>query len=435
MLREYSLDHYWMPFTANRAFKNSPRMVTSACGVYLQEESGGKILDGSSGLFCAPAGHCRPEIAEAVSKQLLKLDYSSPFQFSHPGGFQLAERLSQLLPSGMNRIFFANSGSEAVDTAMKMALAFHRANGEPGRYRFVSRELSYHGVNFGGLSLGGMVKNREGYGSLLPGVVHMRHTHHTPNTFTQGQSEQGADLADDLERAVAMYGAETIAAVIVEPIVGSVGILVPPTGYLQRLRRIADQHGILLIFDEVITGFGRTGKPFAAESFDVTPDLLTMAKALTNGSIPMGAVAAQNRIYETVTSTAPDEAIEFFHGYTYSAHPVATAAAMANLTVFEQDGLYERAAELTGPFQEMLFSLQKLPLVTDIRGYGLLGAIDLQVDQKPGRRGFTALKALFETGLLVRVTNDTIILAPPFVSTEEQLSEMIDHVRFVVSRM
>jgi len=435
MLRDYSLQNYWMPFTANRAFKQTPRMVTGANGVYLTEESGRKILDGSSGLFCVPAGHCRPEIAAAVAKQLQSLDYTSPFQFSHPGGFHLAEKLSQLLPPGMERVFFVNSGSESVDTAMKMALAYHRANGEPGRYRFVSRELAYHGVNFGGISLGGMIKNREGYGSLLPGVVHMRHTHHTPHSFTRGQAEQGADLADDLERAVDMYGADTIAAVIVEPVVGSVGILVPPVGYLQRLRHIADRHGILLIFDEVITGFGRTGKPFAAESFDVTPDLLTMAKALTNGAVPMGAVAAQKRIYETVTSAAPDNAIEFFHGYTYSAHPVATAAALANLAIFEQDGLYERAAELSRPFQERLFALQDLPLVTDIRGYGLLGAIDLALGEKPGQRGFDALKALFEAGLLVRVTNDTIILAPPFVTTESQLDEMFDNLRFVISRL
>ena len=435
MLRDYSLNHHWMPFTANRAFKSTPRMVTSASGVYLYEEHGRKILDGSSGVFCVPAGHCRPEIAEAVSHQLTKLDYTSPFQFSHPGGFRLAEKLSELLPAGMDRVFFANSGSESVDTAMKMALAFHRANGEPGRYRFVSRELAYHGVNFGGLSLGGMVKNREGYGSLLPGVVHMRHTHHTPNTFTRGQAEQGADLADDLERAVAMHGADTIAAVIVEPVVGSVGILVPPAGYLQRLRQIADRHGILLIFDEVITGFGRTGKPFAAETFDVTPDLLTMAKGLTNGSIPMGAIAAQNRIYETITSAAPEETIEFFHGYTYSAHPVSTAAALANLHVFENDGLYERAAELATPFQDLLFSMQDLSIITDIRGHGMLGAMDLAVADKPGKRGFAALKGLFESGLLVRVTNDTIILAPPFVMTHDQLSEMFDHLRFVISRL
>ncbi|PQO41077.1 aminotransferase class III-fold pyridoxal phosphate-dependent enzyme [Blastopirellula marina] len=435
MLLDIDLQNYWMPFTANRAFKQAPRMIASADGIFLYDPEGRQIMDGSSGLFCVPAGHCRPEIADAVNTQLRTLDYTSPFQFSHPGGFRLAEKIAELTPSGLDRIFFANSGSESVDTALKIALAYHRANGQPSRYRIVSRELAYHGVNFGGLSVGGMVKNREGFGSLLPGVVHMRHTQTVKNSFTRGQAETGADLADDLQRAVDMYGAESIAAVVVEPVVGSVGILVPPQGYLQRLREIADRHGILLIFDEVITGFGRTGQPFAAQTFDVVPDIITMAKALTNGSMPMGAVATQQYIYDTITGAAPEGSIEFFHGYTYSAHPVATAAALATLDIFENDGLYERAAELTKPFQDAVYDLQSLPLVTDIRSFGLLAGIDLLQADRFGERGFAALRALFEAGLLVRVTNDTVILAPPFVATAQQLEQMIDIVRDVIVKL
>jgi len=435
MLLDTELDNYWLPFTANRAFKESPRVITSAQGIHLFEPSGRRILDGSSGLFCVPAGHCRPEISKAVGEQLRKLDYTTPFQFSHPGGFELATKIASLTPPGLDRVFFANSGSESVETALKMALAYHRANGEPSRYRIVSRELAYHGVNFGGVSVGGMIKNREGYGSLLPGVVHMRHTQQSKNTFIQGQAEAGADLADDLQQAIDLYGAESIAAVIVEPIVGSVGILVPPKGYLQRLRKIASQHGILLIFDEVITGFGRTGTPFAAETFDVRPDLMTMAKALTNGSMPMGAVAASTEIYDTITSAAPGGAIEFFHGYTYSAHPVATAAALATLQIFEQEGLYQRAAELVESFQQAVSELRTLSLVTDIRGYGLLAGIDLAAGQQMGQRGFAALKNLFEAGLMVRVTNDTIIMAPPFVAEASDVEQMVDIVQSVVSRL
>ncbi|MCC9608298.1 aminotransferase class III-fold pyridoxal phosphate-dependent enzyme [Blastopirellula sp. JC732] len=435
MSLETELQNYWMPFTANRAFKKNPRLITSAEGIHLFDPSGRRILDGSSGLFCVPAGHCRPEIAKAVGEQLRKLDYTSPFQFSHPGGFELARKIAELTPPGLDRIFFANSGSESVETAMKMAIAYHRANGQPQRYRFVSRELAYHGVNFGGISVGGMIKNREGYGPLLPGVVHMRHTQTVKNSFTQGQAETGADLADDLQRAVDFYGADTIAAVVVEPVVGSVGILVPPKGYLQRLRQIADKHGILLIFDEVITGFGRTGAPFAAQTFDVQPDLITMAKALTNGSIPMGAVAASTKIYDTITSAAPDDVIEFFHGYTYSAHPVATAAGLATLRIYEEDGLYQRAADLAGPFQAAVAQLRELSMVTDIRGYGLLAGIDLEPTAKFGQRGYAMLKALFEAGLLVRVTNDTVILAPPFVAEVSDLEQMVDIIKRTISQL
>ncbi|MBA2112879.1 aminotransferase class III-fold pyridoxal phosphate-dependent enzyme [Bremerella alba] len=435
MSLDIDMSNYWMPFTANRAFKESPRMITSAQGINLFDPSGRRILDGSSGLFCVPAGHCRPEIATAVGEQLRKLDYTTPFQFSHPGGFELANKIASLTPPGLDRIFFANSGSESVDTALKIAFAYHRANGQPSRYRVVTRDLAYHGVNFGGLSVGGMMKNREGYGSLLPGVVHMRHTQTVKNSFTQGQPETGADLADDLLHAINLYGADSIAAVVVEPIVGSVGILVPPKGYLQRLRQIANQHGILLIFDEVITGFGRTGTPFAAETFDVRPDLMTMAKALTNGSMPMGAVAASTEIYDTITNAAAENAIEFFHGYTYSAHPVATAAALATLRIFEQEGLYERAAELVAPFQHAVSELRSLSLVTDIRGYGLLAGIDLATDERMGQRGYAVLRKLFEAGLMVRVTNDTIIMAPPFVSEVAEVEQMVDIVKAVVTQL
>lgn len=431
----FTMDNYWLPFTANKSFKKQPRLITAAKGIHLTSADGRTILDGSSGLFCVPAGHGREEIASAVAHQLRTLDYTSPFQFSHSGGFQLAEKIAELTPPGLDRIFFTNSGSESVETALKMALAYHRANGEPTRQRFIGRELAYHGVNFGGLSVGGMIRNREAFGPLLPGATHLRHTQVFPNSFVSGQPDAGADLADDLQRAVSLYGATSIAAVIVEPIVGSVGILVPPKGYLQRLRQIASQHGILLIFDEVITGFGRTGSHFAAQGFGVMPDLITMAKALTNGSIPMGAVAAKREIYDTIVDAAPPETIEFFHGYTYSAHPVATAAALANLKLFEDDGLVERAAILAGPFQEMVFGLRDLPNITDIRGYGLLAGIDLAVDEKPGKRGFQMLKMLFEAGLLTRVTNDTIILAPPFVATESDLERMLEIVRQILLKI
>jgi beta-alanine--pyruvate transaminase len=428
------MDNHWLPFTANRSFKEHPRILSGAKGVYYKDDRGNSLLDCVSGLFCTPAGHGREEIISAVTAQMRKLDFNPPFQFSHPDGFKLAEAVARLTPGDLDRVFFVNSGSEAVETALKMALAYHHARGEGGRTRLIGRERAYHGVNFGGLAVSGMVRNKEAFGAGLPGVSHMRHTWSADRKFTPGQSEAGADLADDLQRAVDLYGAASIAAVIVEPISGSTGILVPPKGYLNRLRQIATRHGILLIFDEVITGFGRTGKAFGAHTFDVTPDIITMAKALTNGSLPMGAVAARRDIYDTITTAAAEGAIEFFHGYTYSAHPASTAAALATLEIYEQERLFERSAKLSIPFQELVFSLKDLPIITDIRSFGLLAGIDLAADKKPGQRGFAALNSLFESGFVVRVTADTIILAPPFVAEESHLQQMIDGIRKTISR-
>jgi len=351
---------YWMPFTANRDFKADPKMVVRAEGMYYWSESGQRIIDASSGLFCVNAGHARPEIADAVHRQLQELDFVPPFMRGHPKSFALAERVAQLTPGDLKRIFFVNSGSEAVDSAMKIALAYHQARGQSGRTMFVSRERAYHGVNFGGVALSGIVNNRRKFGPTLH-VAHMRHTHIKENYFARGQGEHGADLADDLTRFVNLYGAENIAACFVEPIAGSTGCLVPPRGYLARLREICDTHGMLLVFDEVITGFGRTGAPFGAQSLGVTPDIMTMAKAITNAAQPMGAVAISERIHDTVMGAAQDGAIEFFHGYTYSGHPAACAAGLATLDIYRNEGLFERAHELAPYFQQAMFSLRGAP--------------------------------------------------------------------------
>ena len=347
-----SLEYYWMPFTANRDFKQRPRLLTKGEGVYYWSHEGQQILDGSSGLFCCALGHGRTEIATAVGEQLLELDFALPFQGGHAGQFELARRIAALTPEGINRVFFVNSGSESVDTAMKIALAYHRARGEGSRMRFVSRERAYHGVNIGGTSLSGMVKNREAFGVGMAGVAHLRHTWLPENRFTQGQPEHGVELAEDLERIITMYGADTVAACFVEPIAGSTGALVPPKGYLQRLREICDKYGVLLVFDEVICGFGRTGAPFGAQSFDVKPDIMTMAKALTNGAQPMGAVAVDEAVYDTIVNAAADGAVEFFHGYTYSGHPAACAAGIATLEIYEKENVFARAAELSPYFLE-----------------------------------------------------------------------------------
>ena len=424
-----TLENHWMPFTANRDFKNDPRLIVRGEGVYYWDHKGGKILDGSSGLFCSAAGHCRPEIAEAVYKQLQENDFAPPFQMGHPGAFELAGKVSRLTPDGMDHVFFANSGSEAVDTALKIAMAYHRANGEGQRTRFVSRERAYHGVNIGGTSLGGMVKNRETFSGVMPGVVHMRHTWLEENRFAEGQPEHGAYLAEDLQRAAENYGGSTIAACFIEPIAGSTGVLVPPVGYLERLREICDAHGILLVFDEVICGFGRTGKAFAAQSFGVTPDIITMAKALTNGAVPMGAVAVRDEIYQTVVDASPENAIEMFHGYTYSGHPVACAAGLATLEIFEQENLFERAAELTPYFLDQVFSLQELDIVTDIRGYGLIAGFDIAPGAAPGARGTRLQKDLFWSGLHVKFTGDTGIIAPPLIAEKEHIDQIVGLLR------
>ncbi len=427
-----SLEEHWMPFSANRAFKANPRLVVRSEGVYLWDHHGGRVLDGSSSLFNVPLGHGRPEIIDAITQQLRTNDYAAPFQTSHPGAFTLARKLAALLPEPLNHTFFSASGSEAIDTALKIVMAYHRARGESQRLRFVSRERAYHGVNMGGVSLSGMVRNRESFPSVLPNIVHMRHTWSADQRFTRGQPATGAEMAEDLERACQTYGGGTIAACFVEPVAGSTGTLVPPVGYLERLREICDQHGILLVFDEVICGFGRMGTAFGAQAFGVTPDIITMAKALTNGIIPMGATAVRDEIYETVVGAAPEGAIEFFHGYTYSGHPVACAAALATLAIYERDGIFDRAAAMSDYFLDAVWSLKDHPLVYDLRGYGMMAGVELHPDGAPGRRGNAMQEALFWGGLHVKFTGDVGILAPPLVAEKSHIDEMIDSLRRVL---
>ena len=428
-----SLDAYWMPFTSNRDFKHDPKMIVRAEGMYLWNDHGERLIDASSGLFCVNAGHCRKEIADAVAAQLRELDFSAPFTRGHPKQFQLATRVAELTPAGLDHVFFVNSGSEAVDSAMKLALAYHQARGQGGRNMFVSRDRAYHGVNFGGVALSGIANNRRKFGLGVPGVAHMRHTHVKENLFTPGEGSHGAELAEDLVRIVNLYGAENIAACFVEPIAGSTGCLVPPKGYLKRLREICDAHGILLVFDEVITGFGRTGQAFAAQSFGVTPDIMTMAKGLTNGAQPMGALAIRSSIHDTIMGAAPDGAIEFFHGYTYSGHPAACAAGLATLDVYRKEALFEHARELSPYFLEGLFSLKGAPVITDIRGYGMFGTIDLAVDGTPGRRGHAFQKKLFDSGLHLKTTGDAALIAPPLVAQREHIDEIVDILRRTLS--
>lgn len=428
-----ALAHHWMPFTANRDFQRDPRLLVRAEGMYYWSASGQRILDGASGLFCCAAGHGRREITDAVTRQLQELEYAPHFQFGHPASFQLASRLTQILPGDLERVFFCSSGSEAIDTAMKIALAYHAAQGEGQRTRFVSRERAYHGVNIGGTSLSGIMRNREAFGATLPNIVHMRHTWPGPGTFVRGQAADGAELADDLERFCALYGGQTIAACVVEPIAGSTGVLVPPQGYLQRLREICDRQGILLVFDEVICGFGRTGKAFGANSFGVIPDLMTMAKALTNGAQPMGAVAVREPIWQAISGGAAEHAIELFHGYTFSAHPAAAAAALATLDIYEHDRLFDRAAELSPHFLDQMFALSDIPAVTDVRGYGLLAAFDLAPEGAPGARGYRCLKQLFDRGLLIKWTGDTGIVAPPLIATRADIDDIVSTVRSVLT--
>lgn len=426
------LVHQWMPFTANRQFQEQPRIIARAEGVYYYNTRGEKLLDGSSGLYCIPLGHGRREIREAITKQLEELDYAPPFQYGVPAAFRLATEMAQMLPAGLNRIMFAGSGSEAADTALKVALQYHRARGEGARMRFVGRERGYHGVNFGGWSVGGMVNNRKAFGVGLPGVSHIRHTVIKENLFQMGEGTYGAELADDLERMVALHGADTIAACIVEPIAGSTGILVPPQGYLKRLREICTKHGILLIFDEVITGFGRTGQAFAADTFGVVPDIMTLAKALTNGVIPMAAVAVREDVQQTILDVAPTDNVEFYHGYTYSAHPVACAAALATLKIYRDDDVFATVRALTPAFLEQVGAFKDVAGVTDTRGFGLLGAIELTPNGKPGERGFKILRRGFEEGLVLRAAGDSIVLAPPFVATADEISKMLDIVRKLI---
>ena len=430
-----SLDELWMPFTPNRDFKADPRIVVRAEGMYYWNDRGEKIIDASSGLFCVAAGHGRREIAEAVHRQLSELDFVAPFLRAHPKSFELASRVAELTPGDLNRIFFVNSGSESVDTAMKVALAYHQARGQSGRTMFISRERAYHGVNFGGVALSGIVNNRRRFGLGVPGVAHMRHTHLKENLFTPGEGAQGADLADDLTRFVNLYGAENIAACVVEPIAGSTGCLVPPKGYLARLREICDTHGILLVFDEVITGFGRTGAPFAGQAFGVVPDVMTMAKALTNAAQPMGAVAVSERVHDTIMGAAQEGAIEFFHGYTYSGHPAACAAGLATLDIYRDEGLFERARDLAPYFQEAMFSLRDAPHVTDIRGYGMFAAFDVASDGVPGHRGHVLQKKLFDNGLNLKTTGDCALIAPPLIAERQHVDIIVDILRKTVSSL
>ena len=434
---ELDLDAYWMPFTANRAFKSEPRLIQSASGMMCRTDDGRDLLDSISGLWCCNAGHCHPRIAAAIAEQAATLDYTTAFQVGHPTVFRLAERIARMAPDDLDAVFFTNSGSESVDTALKIALAYHQARGESSRTRLVGRERGYHGVGFGGMSVGGIGNNRKSFGPLLPGVLHLPTTYdHGHQAFSRGQPEWGAHLADELERIVAVNHPSTIAAVIVEPFSGSAGVLVPPVGYLERLREITAHYGILLIFDEVITAFGRLGASFAATRFEVVPDLITCAKGITSGTVPMGAVLARESIRSTIIDNAPD-AIELFHGYTYSGHPLASAAAMATLDVYEDEQLFERARKLAPVFEDALHTLADKPHVKDIRNIGLAGAVELEPRaSEPGARGSAAFADAYERGLLIRTTGDTIALAPPLIASRDDieciattLGEVLESVR------
>jgi len=416
---------FWMPFTANRQFKQNPRMFVSAKDMHYTTADGREVLDGTAGLWCCNAGHARPKIVEAVQNQVGELDYAPAFQMGHPKAFELANRLVDMAPDGIDHVFYTNSGSESVETALKIALAYHRARGEGQRTRLIGRERGYHGVNFGGISVGGIVNNRKFFGSLLTGVDHLPHTHlPEKNAFSRGVPEHGAELADELERIVALHGPETIAAVIVEPMAGSTGVLLPPKGYLERLRAITKKHGILLIFDEVITGFGRLGAAFGADFFGVTPDMMTTAKGITNGVIPMGAVLCSAEIHDAFMQ-GPENAIELFHGYTYSGNPVAAAAGLATLETYREEGLFERAAELAPYWEEMLHSLKGLPHVVDVRNLGLVGAVELEgVPGEPTKRAFEAFLRCYEAGVLIRTTGDIIALSPPLIVEKSHIDRI-----------
>jgi beta-alanine--pyruvate transaminase len=425
-----SLEEHWMPFTSNHDFKENPRLMVKAEGVYYTDHHGKQLIDASSGLFCSPAGHGRKEIRDAVYKQLEQLDYVQPFQQGYGGSFELARKITKHTPEDLNRVFFTMCGSSAVETAIKTAVAYFKAKGEGHRSHIVGRERGYHGMNIGGISVGGMVANRKTFSNILmPNVHHMRHTHLPEHVFVKGEPESGADLADDLERIAANIGAENIAACIVEPVAGSTGTLVPPKGYLKRLRKICDKHGILLIFDEVITGWGRMGEPFAAQAFGVTPDIMTMAKAITNGVVPLGAVVSREHIYDTMVDAAPKGAIEFFHGYTYSGIPCSVAAGLAMQDIIEKENLFQRSKDMSPYFLDGLFSLKDIDRVTDIRGYGMMGGIDLRIDERPGKAGYACFKKLFETGLSLKATGDCLIVAPPFISEKHHIDEIIEKLR------
>ncbi len=431
------LSHLWMPFTANRQFKAQPRMLASAKGMYYTSLDGRQILDGTAGLWCVNAGHCREEIVEAIARQAAEMDYAPGFQFGHPAAFEAATAVAGFMPQGMDRVFFTNSGSESADTALKIALAYHRARGEGQRTRLIGRERGYHGVGFGGLSVGGISANRKAFsGALLPAVDHLPHTHSLEhNAFSQGQPEWGAHLADELERLVALHDASSIAAVIVEPMAGSTGVLVPPKGYLQRLREITERHGILLIFDEVITAWGRVGAATAAEAFGVTPDIITLAKGVSNAAVPAGAVAVRREIYDSVVDGVQG-GIEFFHGYTYSAHPLAAVAIQATLDIYRRDRLFERAQALAPIFGQAAHSLREAPHVIDIRNIGLVAGIELAPRAgAPGARAGQVFQRCFEQGLMVRYTGDTIAVSPPLIIDEAQIGQIFETIGQVLKEI
>lgn len=424
------LEAFWMPFTANRAFKKNPRLITGAKDMHYTTNDGRSLIDGTAGLWCCSAGHGRDEIVAAISQAASKIDYVPPFQYGHPEAFSLATKISALAPGNLDHVFFTNSGSEAVDTALKMALAYWRAKGEGHRTRFIGRERGYHGVGFGGISVGGMVANRRTFGPMLAGVDHLPHTYNrAEQAFSKGEPDWGAHLADELERIVALHDASTIAAVIVEPMAGSTGVLPPPKGYLKRLRELCDKHGLLLIFDEVISGFGRLGAAFAANRYDVQPDMLTFAKAVNSGTVPMGGVIADRKIYNAFMQ-GPENMVELFHGYTYSAHPLACAAALATLKIYEDDQLFARAARLEPIWAEALMTLRDIPHVQDIRVIGLAAGIDLAPQGAPGESGFAAMDYAFhKANIMIRTTGDTIALSPPLIISEDQISEIVDKIR------
>jgi|TARA_B100000530_G_scaffold314741_1_gene243939 beta-alanine--pyruvate transaminase len=424
------MDSYWMPFTGNRYFKENPRVIHKAEGMYCWSHDGRKLLDMVAGLWCCNAGHCDPRIVKAIQEQAKELDYAMAFQLGHPKVFELASKLVDIAPESIEHAFFVNSGSEAVDTAMKMVLAYHRIRGEGERTRFIGRERGYHGVGFGGISVGGMSPNRKMFGAMLPGVDHLPHTHNLEhNAFSRGLPEWGEHLADELEAIIALHDPSTIAGVIIEPIAGSAGVFLPPKGYLKKIREICTKYGIMLIFDEVICGFGRTGDAFASTRFEVTPDILTVAKGLTSGTVPMGAVLTRGDIYDTFM-TGPESAIEFFHGYTYSGHPLAAAAGCATLDVYREDDLFNRAKSLEDKFADALHSLQGEPNVIDIRNFGLVGAVELTpIEGQPTARAMSIFRDCFDKGLIIRTTGDNVAFSPPLIVEEQQIHDTIEMVR------
>ena len=424
---------FWMPFTANRQFKKAPRLLARAEGMHYWTHDGRKLLDATSGLWCVNAGHCRPKIVEAVKRQVEKMDFAPTFQMGHPIAFEFAERLARIAPPGFSRVFFTNSGSESADTALKIALGYHRARGDAGRYRLIGRERGYHGVNFGGMAVGGITVNRKVFGPGVAGVDHIRHTHDLArSSFSKGQPAHGAEFADELERLCVLHDPSTIAAVIVEPVAGSAGVLVPPVGYLERLREICTRHGILLIFDEVITGFGRLGKPFGSQHFNVMPDLFTVAKGMTNATVPMGGVFVKQEIFDAFMQGP--EGIEIFHGYTYSGHPLACAAGIGTLDTYEEEGLLTRAAELAPYWEQAIHSLKGAAGVIDIRNCGLMGAIELEPRAgAPGKRAYEAFLKVFEAGVLIRFAGETLAFSPPLIVQKSQIDEIFERVRSAIA--